>query len=124
MKKYPLLFLVACLLSFVGGATLFAAYTKQTTRVARFQCDTVYDANGVATSVPIQVYFANRILKNDADANDVVNPGNFGPITVDLLAAPVVNTNYTAATKTVNGMQAAALLQAIFLAEATRQNVP
>lgn len=124
MKRFPILFIAACLLSFVGGATLFAAFTKQATRVARFQCDPVYNASGTATSVPIQVYFANRVLVNDADSTDVVNPGHFGPVTVDLLASPVSTTTYTAAGKTVNGTQAAALLQTIFLAEATRQSVP
>lgn len=125
MKRIPLFFLASLLLAIVGITSLVAAtYTRQTTRVARFQCDPTYDAAGVCTAVTIQVYYANRVLKNDADSTDVLNPGNFGPVTVDLIAAPVSTTNYTAATKTANGVQAAALLQAIFLAEATRQSVP
>jgi hypothetical protein len=89
-----------------------------------FSATRFYNSSGVATSVPINVYFANRVLVNDADSADVVNPGNFGPVTVDLMAAPVSSTNYTALTKTVNGNQLAALLQTVFLAEATRQSVP
>ncbi len=122
MKKLVQLILLVAVAFGLGSA--FAAYTKQTTRVARFQCDPVYDAAGVATSVPVQVFYANRVLVNDANSADVVSPGNFGPVTVDLIAAPVASTSYTAAGKTVTGAQLAALLQAAFLAEATRQSVP
>lgn len=123
MKKL-ILFIALGVLAGVASNLAFAAYTKQTTRVARFQCDPVYNAQGVATSVPVQIFFANRVVVNDADASDIVNPGNFGPVNVDLMAAPVASTSYTFGGKTLTGNQIAGMLQTVFLAEATRQNIP
>lgn len=98
------------------------AYTKQNTRVERFQGDTDFNDSGTATAVRCTAFLQTKLLVNDSDSTDKV-PAPWKPVNCDLLAAPVATTNYTAAGKTVNGLQLAALLREVFLSEANRQGI-
>lgn len=98
-------------------------YTKQNSRVERFQGDPSYVAGSTtATAVPMTAFLQTKLLVNDADAADVIVPP-WVAVNFDLLGAPVATTQYTAAGKTVNGQQLAALLRQVALDEATRQNI-
>lgn len=98
-------------------------YTKQNTRVERFQGDPTYVAGSTtATACPMTAFLQTKLLVNDADASDVVG-GAVKPVSFDLLVAPVSTTNYTAAGRTVTGVQLAALIREVALQEATRQAI-
>jgi hypothetical protein len=99
-----------------------AAYTKQNTRVDRVQLDTTFDAAGAAVSVKGTAFLQTKLLVNDADSTDQV-PAPWKSVGFDLIGAPMATTSYTAAGKTVTGVQLAALIRQAMLDEATRQNI-
>jgi len=96
----------------------YAAYTKQSTRVDRVELNVTYDASGAISGVTCNAQIQTKLLVNDSDATDAV-PGPWRPVAFNLLAVG----NTTAATKTCNGTQVAALLQKIILDQATAQGV-
>lgn len=107
-----------------AAGVCYAAWTKQSSRVVRLQADTTFTSNtsGTATAVKVTAYL-QALITDDADPTKARGHNDWVPVSFDLLAAPVSTTNYTAAGKTVNGTQLAALLREVALQEATRQNV-
>lgn len=109
-----------CLL--FGGATA-QTYTKQTARVIRVQADTTYaDAASVnAARVPMTAFFQADLIYDPANPSNNAGANQWKSVSYDLLAPPVSTTNYTAAGKTVNGVQLAALIREVAISELNRQ---
>jgi hypothetical protein len=116
MKKLPFLF--AVLLALVGWSVAFAAYTKQSARVQRIQMDLVLAPDGTVSAVNLDGFVQVKRLVNDSDANDVVEDA-WRKVSFNLLSVG----NTTAATKTCNGTQTAALLRQMVLDQATAQGI-
>ncbi len=120
-------FLRGFIASFIVSAVLLCGlgaqtYTKLNSRVERFQGDPKYTAGQAnATSAPMTAFIVRPVV-NDADSTDVL-PARNVQVNFDLLAEPVVSTNYTAAGKTMNGAQFAAMMREISLSEANRQGI-
>lgn len=115
---------VALVFSLGLSAALFAAWTKQNARVVRIQADTTFTSNtsGTATAVKMDA-FLEALVTDDADPTKARGRNDWVPVSFDLIGEPVASTTYTAAGKTVNGQQLAALLREVALQEATRQGI-
>jgi hypothetical protein len=97
-------------------------YTKQNIRVPAIHVTPTFSgASGTALTAKVTSYI-ERILVNDADANDIISPQQ-KVIFFDLLDATIVTTDITAAGKTVTYQQLAALLRQAVLDQATAQNI-
>ena len=118
MKKFTALLFV------LAASIAFATWSKQNSRVTRVQLDTTFanNTNGAATSVKATA-FLEALVVDDADPTKARGQNDWTPVSFDLIAEPVSTTQYTAAGKTVNGQQLAALIREVALAEATRQNI-
>lgn len=111
------------ILLFIALASVaFAAWTKQNARVERMTIRCTFDAAGAVTQVNVSADLV-ALVTNDADSTQSKGRNDSVAVNFDLLAAPVSTTNYTAATKTVNGVQLAALIRQAILDEANRQGV-
>jgi hypothetical protein len=121
MKTKSLLFLIALCL---GASLALAAWTKNSTRVWRLQADTTFASNTSATATAVRMdAFLEALVTNDSDITQAVGQDHRVKVSFDLIGAPVATTNYTAAGKTVTGVQLAALLRQVALDEATRQGI-
>lgn len=80
------------------------AYTKQNTRIERWQSDVFY-VSGVASAVSTQVFMRSQLV-NDADGTDVVQKP-WESVSFELFGT---TGNITAAGKTVTYSQLAALM--------------
>ena len=105
-------------LAVVTAAFAFGAYTKQAARVQRIQMELVLDAAGTVTAVRVDGFIQVKRLVNDADAADVVE-ASWRQVSFDLLTIG----DTTAATKTNNGQQTAAIIRKMVLDQATAQGV-
>lgn len=87
------------------------AYTKQNTRVDRVQINTTFTP-GTATALKANTEFfvQNRLLVNDSDATDFIE-SPWKSVNVDLLDPARASDVITAAGKTVNPLQLAALIR-------------
>jgi hypothetical protein len=97
------------------------SYTKRNTRVDTFVVATQFDDADTALAVNCSAQLRTRVA-NDQVPTEVADLP-LKSVSFNLIATPVSTTNYTAAGKTVNGVQLAALIREATLAEATRQNV-
>lgn len=119
MKTNRLLFL---LLAALPAALFAVTYTRQSARVARFQCDPVYDSSGAVTAVPVQAFLAQRLV-NDSDPNDVRGADALIPVSFDMIDPAIAATTVTAAGKTVTYQQLAALMRQAVLDRANAAGV-
>jgi hypothetical protein len=94
--------LVASLFCFAGAAA--QTYTKQNSRVARFQLDTTFDPASptTATAVRASAFIDSKRLVNDANPNDVID-GPWTQVNFDLLDPALANTPITAGGVTLSG---------------------
>lgn len=97
------------------------AYTKKNSRVARFQCDPVYSADGGLASVPMQAFLQARIV-NDDNPEDAV-AANPVKVDFDLLAPEIKDLTITASGKTVTYQELGALLRKACLDRANAAGV-
>lgn len=89
--NFPLSFTLWLLLIAVGllGASkgMAGAFTRQTARLVRFQCDASYSPAGTLIGVRADAYFKTRYV-NDTDPNDAEEAPNAQHVAFDLLATP------------------------------------
>jgi len=97
------------------------SYTKRNTRVDVVTIVTTFDDSDTALSVTVAAQLHNRVANDQVPTEIADLP--LKAVTFNLIGSPVATTNYTAATKTVNGNQFAALARQIVLDEATRQGI-
>lgn len=97
------------------------SYTKRNTRVDVVTITTIFNDADVALSVTCSAQLRTRVANDQVSTELADLP--LKAVSFDLIGSPVSSTNYTAATKTVNGVQHAALLRQIVLDEATRQGI-
>lgn len=123
--NFPLSFCLTFVFVMIGlmGAAA-QTYTKQSVRFPRVQIETTFSGGtSSATAVVVDV-FAENVLVNGADANDVKGRGNdWQKITFDMLDSNLSATNITAAGKTVTYPQLAALLRQAALDRANAAGV-
>lgn len=121
--KSRLLPALICAVS-LAVAAFAATYTRQNSRVARFQCDTVFQGGTTtALAVNCSAYIETKVLTNDADANDVIGQGQWVTVSYDLLSPALATRNFTYAGKTLNGQQFAAFMRGMTLELASEQGV-
>jgi hypothetical protein len=116
--------LPAFLFAVALAVTAFAAaYTKQNTRVPRFQIQTEFQGNtGTALSVRADAYL-ETLLINDADATEVHGRGKWVQVSFDFLDPLLTGQTITAAGETVTYPALAALIRQASLDRATAQGV-
>lgn len=98
-------------------------YTKQTTRVFRFQGDTVFDAAGAATAVNVDAFLITRLLVNDADPTDRVGENEHRKISFNPLDAAIKDLTITASGKTITYQEWAQLTRKMVLDRANAQGI-
>jgi hypothetical protein len=121
MKKLALILFASAVLATVA----FAAWTKQSARVMRVQvADITFASNTSTTATSVKMdAFLEALTTDDSDTTKAKGRGDWAKVSFDLIAEPVASTTYTAASKTVNGTQLAALIRQVALDEATRQGI-
>jgi hypothetical protein len=97
------------------------AFTKQNSRLVRFQADPVYAADGTVSAVPIQTYLKAKLV-NDADPQDSVDAAA-KQVDFNLLDPAIMDTTITAAGKTVTYKELAALIRKACLDRANAAGV-
>lgn len=117
MKKFLIVLFFAAAL-----VTAFAAYTKQNSRVERFQCDVVYAPDGTVAAVNVNAFLRSRFT-NEADAADQVPAPTMTQVNFDLIDDSLNGQTITAATKTVTYKQLAALIRQASLDRANAAGV-
>ena len=116
------LFLLLGINLFIGfGIRAQAAYTKQNSRVVRFQAEVTTVAGNV-TSVKCDAFLVSSFV-NTTDATDIVDAPRWSAVQFDLLDPTLAAVNITAAGKTVTYPQLAALMRQASLDRATAQGI-
>lgn len=98
-----------------------AAYTKQNSRVVRFQAEVTTVAGNV-TAVKCDAFLVSSFV-NTTDATDIVDAPKWTAVNFDLLDPTLAGVNITAAGKTVSYQQLAALIRQASLDRATAQGI-
>jgi hypothetical protein len=118
-KKLIIILTIASALCAVYA--IAAAYTKQNTRVPRFQIQTEFQGNtGTAISVRADAYM-ETLLINDADATEVHGRNQWRQVSFDFLDPLLTGQTITAAGETVTYPALAALIRQASLDRANAQ---